>query len=202
MKLLALTGGPGCGKTTVSGFFHRDFSWRVIDADALCHELYRNPPPSLLEAFFSRWGKDVLAPSGEIDRKYLAGRVFCAGREDLDYLNAAVHPLILEKIRTEVNSAGERERILLDAPLLFESGWERICDAVLAVWSSPSVQRRRLLERGWTQEHLERRIASQYSAEKKIELADFALINNGSRDWLKRQCAAIHNRFSSPDLPL
>lgn len=194
MNLFALTGGPGCGKSTASRIFHEEFFWRVVDADRIGHELYEKREPALLEALEARWGKGILIADGGVDRSKIAEIVFSDDRE-LEFLNRTMHPLIFDRIKKEIDSVEPDEILLLDIPLLFESNWQILCDHTICVWSSRELQIERLLARGWTMEHIEKRINSQLPSERKLELADYGLINNGTIESLTAQCRLIDNEY-------
>lgn len=202
MKLLALTGGPGCGKSTVAKIFSNRFCWNVIDTDAICHALYDDADSGLPERFCNLWGNCVLDVQGKIDRKKIAEIVF-EQKQELKKLNEVVHPEIMKRIRQTIANADSNARLLFDVPLLFETNWPRFWETSVCVWASPGVQRTRLLARGWDWNHAEHRIKSQLPAEQKLAMADFGIINNGSLEFLEQQCAVINHSFSdklnSPD---
>ena len=68
-------------------------------------------------------------------------------------------------------------------------------DRTIAVWSPPEIQMERLLGRGWTREHAEKRIAAQFPAQKKLEMADYGIINAGSLDALREQCSRVESEI-------
>lgn len=187
LKLIGLTGGPGCGKSAVLKIFEKFASWRVFDADKICHEIYSEPESPIVKAVAERWGKSFILADGTPDRTKIAARVF-QNNEDREWLNSLFHPEIMRRIQRRMEECSCSSVIVIDAPLLFETGWERQMDLTVAVWSAPEIQMRRLLERGWTKEHAEKRIAAQFSAQKKLELADYGIINNSTIAVLEEQC--------------
>lgn len=196
MNVFGLTGGPGCGKSTVSKFFSETGKWRIVDADAVCHELYVNVPADLARELRENFGDAVVTSGGSVDRKTLGACVF-ASPERLRRLNQLVHPFIFREVQSRLDriasAAGDDvPGVLLDAPLLFETGMESLTPAgVIAVWADPAVQRERLLARGWSESDLSARIAGQLSASEKLDRADYGLISRGDFSFLYGQCKTL-----------
>ncbi|MCL5677221.1 MAG: dephospho-CoA kinase, partial [Firmicutes bacterium] len=132
MKVIGLTGGIASGKSTVTAML-RELGARVIDSDVLAREVVAPGTPGLREVV-AAFGPGVLTPEGELDRKKLAGLVFGDG-EARARLNAIVHPRVRERL------AGELERaagdglpvVVLDVPLLIETGLRELCQQVWVV---------------------------------------------------------------------
>ncbi len=188
LKLLALTGGIGCGKSTVSRIFYEVCHWQIIDADKICHELYEQNNAELTEPLISRWGTVILDQNQKINRQEI-GKIVFGNPEELDFLNRVLHPMIFDEVKRRKTKAEENHCTVavLDAPLLYECAWEHCAETVVAVWAPAEIQYRRLRERGWNHEQIQKRLAAQMSAEQKMKQADYAIINNGSLDWLQRQ---------------
>jgi len=196
LNVFGLTGGPGCGKSTVSKYFSETGKWRIVDADAVCHELYVNVPADLARELRENFGDAVVTSGGSVDRKALGACVF-ASPERLRRLNQLVHPFIFREVQSRLDriasAAGDGvSGVLLDAPLLFETGMESLTPAgVIAVWADPAVQRERLLARGWSESDLSARIAGQLSASEKLDRADYGLISRGDFSFLYGQCKTL-----------
>ena len=195
LKLIGLTGGPGCGKSAVLRIFASFTSWKVFDADAICHELYAEKNSVFTEWIAMRWGKDFICEDGTLDRAKIAEKVF-SDKKELAWLNGLVHPEIMRRIEHGIDMCGCQDYAMIDAPLLFEAGWNKFLQLTIAVWSSPEIQMGRLLARGWTKEHAESRIAAQLPAQEKLERADYGIINNASLDILREQCVKLNNKIS------
>ncbi len=185
--MLAITGGIGAGKSTVLRMF-AGFGARIADADDLAHSAYRQGLPSY-QAMVARWGRGILDASGEIDRRKVAAIVFCK-KEELNWLNVQVHPFVWQELE---NLSAEREKgpLFCAIPLLYEFGWEDKVDAVISVWCPPEVQRERLLQRGWTDEEIRRRLATQISMDEKLSRGDYGIINDCTLEELAAQCRAV-----------
>jgi len=188
--LIGLTGGAGCGKSAAMKVF-ASLGWRTLDADALCHEAYSDSACPLAGLFKARWGEGVLDAAGRPDRRVIAGIVF-KDPSELAWLESATHPEILRRAMAVCERLGDVPAIF-DAPLLFEAGWKGLFEKVVSVWCEPGIQRARLLARGWSSQEIERRLARQMSQDKKLELADFGIINSFSLEILERQCERISN---------
>ena len=101
-----------------------------------------------------------------------------------------MHPEILFRLESKISECGT-DWALVEVPLLFEAGFDKKMDKTIAIWSPEEIQMERLLARGWTRDHAEKRIASQLPAAKKLEMADYGIINRGSLESLHEQCFRI-----------
>ena len=202
MKPLALTGGIACGKTTAGHFLLEAGFSHIYDTDAICHDLYDDPTPELLDGMRKNWGGDVVTRNGRIDRAALSKRLF-SGREHADAfaaLNALVHPAVEQRLRELMARDAVRgdELVLVEVPLLFEIGWETRYSHAIAVWMPREMQIGRLMARnGLMREEAESRLSVQMSADAKLARADFGLINNGSTEHLRKQCFELTARLRS-----
>jgi len=189
--IVALTGGIGCGKSTALNIFS-ELGWQVFDADQVCHDIYESDVIFLRSLFEERWGAGAVgADNNCIDRKRVADIVF-SDKNELAWLNEVFHPLIWKRVQSEVAKGCD---IMFDVPLLYEVNWDKGFDAVIAVWAPDDQQRERLLGRGMTIEEIKQRIGNQISSDKKLEMADFGLINNSDEENLKEQCIKLNNQL-------
>mgnify|MGYP006279829323 CR=1 FL=1 len=186
MVLVAITGGIAAGKSTVLQNFER-LGARTFDADEAVHELYRESE-ALRNEVVERWGAEVLDEGGHVRRDAVGAIVF-RDPQERKWLNERIHPAVQQRMVEE--AARDNSPLFCAIPLLFEVGWDRKMDTTVAVWCDPGTQRERLAGRGWSEEEYERRAAAQWSMNKKLEQADFGLINTGTRDLLLRQCEAV-----------
>ncbi len=190
---IALTGGVGCGKSTALKMLH-ELGWKVIDADQICHEIYEKEPELLMDLFGDRWGtENVLSVDGEIDRKKIAQIVF-EDEVELQWLNSVFHPLIMDRAEKKI---GNENEVIFDVPLLFEAEWDKHFDVVVSIWTNKEIQFSRLVERGWNQKEITRRLESQLSSDKKLELADYGLINSGNIKHLNKQIESLDIKLRS-----
>lgn len=179
MIVLGLTGSMGTGKSTTAGMF-RDLGVPVHDSDATVHELYRGEAVGPIGEAFPGAIKE-----GIVDRKALAAEL--AARPDgFQQLEAIIHPLVRRK--EEVFLSKQREAgsplVVLDIPLLFETGADRRVDKVLVVTCEPELQRRRVFDRrGMTEEKFAMLMARQMPDRQKRQRADFVVkTDNGLED--------------------
>jgi dephospho-CoA kinase len=187
MLVLGLTGSIGMGKSTTADFF-RALGVPVHDADAAVHRLYAGEAVPLIEAAFPGTTAD-----GRVDRDKLAAAVI--GRpEALRRLEGIVHPLVARAehdFRSRAAAAGH-QLVVLDIPLLFETGGDRRVDAVAVVTAPKSVQRARVLARpGMTAEKLEAILARQMPDEDKRRHAHFVIDTSRGLEAARRQVADI-----------
>lgn len=184
--MLAVTGGIGAGKSTVLRMF-AGLGARVADADEIAHLQYRQGQPSH-QAMVERWGERILDGTGEIDRRVVAAIVF-QDKKELDWLNKLIHPCVWREVE-RLTADGEGP-LFCAIPLLYEFGWENRVDAVISVWCPPDVQLARLRQRGWTEEEIRRRLATQISMDEKLSRGDYGIINDCTLEELAAQCRAV-----------
>jgi dephospho-CoA kinase len=193
MFILGLTGSIGMGKSTAAGFF-REAGVPVHDSDAVVHRLYEGEAVAAIEAAFPGVTVD-----GRIDRGRLGEKL--VGRpEAIKQLEAIVHPLVRavsERFIAEQRARSARV-IVLDIPLLFETGGEKRVDAVVVVSAPPGVQRARVLARaGMTAERLDALLARQMSDAEKRARAHFVVDSSRSFDSARAQIHGILRAVSA-----
>ena len=190
MKLFGLTGGLGMGKSTTARFL-RERGAQIVDTDELARQLVQPGQPALAE-IQAVFGKNIIAPNGELRRDELARIVFAdaAARKKLE---AILHPRIQERWLAQIEIWRRENRALavVVIPLLFETRAESHFDKIICVACSAATQRDRLLERGWTLEQIEQRIAAQWPVEQKIARADFVVWTEGALDAHAQQLDRI-----------
>ena len=190
LKIYGLTGAPGCGKSTVLKIFS-DLGCKTLDADQLCASIHNTPGGIFHERIRKRWGNAVLKEDGTTEKQELARIVFSDPAE-LQWLEGELYPAMTDMAQQFFRKLPGDSVVIFEIPLLFERNWNIGLTGTIAVWSPPHIQLKRLSERGWSPEESARRCAAQYSADKKLELADFGIINNGSLDHLKQQCNILN----------
>jgi dephospho-CoA kinase len=180
--VIGLAGGVGAGKSTVAAILAQ-LGCVVADADALAREALRQP--DIRDEIAGWWGRGVLDAAGEIDRKAVARIVF-ERPEERRRLESLVHPWIRRRQQAIFAAAPREARALvIDAPLLFETGLDRACDAVIFVDAPRAARIARLgATRGWTEAELDRREASQLPLDEKRSRADHVVVNDGDLDGL------------------
>jgi len=156
MYVIGLTGGIACGKSTVSAALRKEGA-AIVDADAIAHALSR-PGGAVYDFYVQKFGAEILAADGTLDRPAIARRVF-ADPDVRDAVNARVHPLIRAAAMDEIADAraAGHAAVVLDVPLLFEAGWHRLADESWVVSVPENVQLARLMERDATMSEEEAR---------------------------------------------
>ena len=181
MRIIGLTGGIACGKSTVSRALCA-LGAAIIDADALAHELSQ-PGQPIFNAYVERFGREIVTAGGTLDRAAIAVRVFAdpAVRAEVD---AIAHPLIRiaaeERLRA-ARAAGKKAAVL-DVPLLFEAGWDVLADEVWVVALPAEEQLARLLARdkSMSEGEARARISAQMPLTEKCARADIVIDNSGT----------------------
>jgi dephospho-CoA kinase len=190
MILIGIAGGIASGKSLVSSRFE---AWgaRLLDADAVGHEVLREQ--AVKQAIRDRWGDGVLDNRGEIDRAAVARIVFATGphgQRELRFLENLTHPRIKQRLREQLerwSHEGRTTVAVLDAPLLFKSGWNRECDWIVFVDAPRAVRLARARQRGWTEAEFESREAAQQTLETKRRQADVVIDNSTTLEHLYEQ---------------
>lgn len=171
-KIIGLTGPTGAGKSTVSQVLHEN-GWVVIDADRLSREAVR-PGSSCVMQLCSAFGEDIRTPDGGIDRAMLARRAFCS-REKTALLNSIVHPWVFLRTLALVNTYREQgiRHIVFDAPLLFESNADVMCDTVISVIAPEQIRLQRIMQRdNLTEQQARLRLSAQHDDNFYIRRSD------------------------------
>lgn len=192
MEVVGLTGGIGCGKSTVAALLARR-GVPVIDADALSREVVAPGTEGLAE-LVAHFGRSILQPDGSLDRKKLGARVF-GDPEARRKLEEVQHPrIVAASLERMQGLAGKGKRwCIYEAALLVETGRHRTFSALVVVTARASVQRVRLLTRdGLSEAEAEQRLASQLPLARKVAQADWAVDNSGTREGLERRVAVLY----------
>jgi dephospho-CoA kinase len=191
--LIGLTGGIGSGKSSVSALLAQRGAV-IIDADAITREL-QQPGTEVFAAMVERFGEAIVGPDGSLDRQAVADVVF-NDAEALADLNKIVHPAVgVEIARRLAEEAGTDHLVVLDVPLLVESGRGDMAGLVV-VDVDPEVAVRRLVEqRGMREDDVRARMARQAGREERLAKADVVIDNSGTLAELEAAVAAIWPRL-------
>lgn len=193
MFILGLTGSLGMGKSTTAKFFAEE-GVPVHDADAAVHRLYEGEAVPLIEATFPG-----TTAEGKVDRDRLAKRVL-GDAAAIKRLEAIVHPLVAEvreRFLRDAAKSGAKVAVL-DIPLLYETGGDKRCDAVVVVSAPAEVQRTRAFERpGMTDEKLAAILAKQMPDAEKRARADFVVDTSKGYEAARQQVRDILARVAT-----
>lgn len=181
--ILGLTGNLGCGKST-AGHLFAERGFRRIDCDQIVRDLLTGDR-KVLEEIRDSFGPDVFDAAGKVDRKQL-GRIVFSNRKRLDLLEKILHPRVS---KLWLGAVAERPDSgwVVEIPLLFEKNLQKWVDFTICLACDRRVQLERLSQRGMTPQEADQRIAVQLPLIRKIELADFVLLNNGALSFLSDQ---------------
>jgi dephospho-CoA kinase len=192
VPFVGLTGGMGAGKSTALAALEH-LGAAVLSSDAVVHELYEQE--QLRDAVVGRWGPGV-APDGVVDRAAVAERTFASERERA-WLEGLVWPLVgarvaawLERIRAQTPAP---RAAVVEVPLLFEAGMEKLYDATVAVICDERVCQERAAQRGHALTDV--RAARQLSQAEKARRATFVVRNDGTKEDLERALSAMLDKL-------
>lgn len=195
MLVIGLTGGIGCGKSTVTEAFSR-FGATIIDTDQIAHQLTAPGQPALA-AIRQQFGMDYFLPDGNLDRARLRHYVFSdfAAKKRLE---ALLHPLIQDQVHRRLMAVAT-PYVIIAVPLLLETGaYREVVQRILVVDCGPEQQVARVMARSGMDEVEVRAImAHQISREERLRLADDVLDNCGSQGELQRQIEQLHRKYLS-----
>lgn len=189
--LVGLTGQTGAGKTTVSDVF-AEHGFAILNADHIARSVVQSGSPCL-EEIVAAFGEKILLPDGTLDRKQTAAVIFSDPEAKKQY-EGIIFPHIIRGVFHAIDSLATEgvDRILLDAPTLFESGLHTACDHVVSVVAEETIRLKRIMQRdSMTVEEARRRMSAQHSTEFFRSHADSVLENNGSLAELIAQAEAM-----------
>ena len=181
MIVAGLTGGIGTGKSTVSAIFE-EAGAIIVDADKIAREVVEKGRPAW-QKIVKHFGRDILLPNGNIDRKRLADIIF-ADPQQKDRLNRIVHPFVIAETERRLKKI-ERDQpdsvVILDVPLLIEAGMSRDLAEIIVVYVPETIQQQRLMDRDRLREtEALARIRAQMPIEKKKSRGTILIDNSAS----------------------
>jgi len=196
---IGLTGSIGSGKSTVAALLVERGAV-LLDADAIVREI-QQPGTPVFTAMVEHWGDDIVADDGTLDRQAVADRVF-GDADELAVLNAIVHPAVADEMtRRRKTLASTDATVILDIPLLVESGHEGLA-GIIVVDVDPELAVERLVtHRGFTETDARGRIARQASRTDRLARADVVVDNSGSLNDLVAQVDLVQAWLEKLDRP-
>ena len=195
MKVIGLTGGIGSGKSTVAGFL-AELGAVILDADEVGHEAFK-PDTEIWREVVAAFGRQVLTPDGNIDRKKL-GEVVFGNADSLSRLNQIMHPRMYDMVKAQLEEYRRQGMsvVVLEAPLLLEAGWTSLVDEVWVTTASESTVLRRLHEqKGLSGEEALARIRSQLSSKERVKHANVVINTDCNLDELKSKVKQLWQRL-------
>ena len=186
---VGLTGPTGAGKSAASAAALK-MGIKVIDCDRVAREAVKKGSKGLC-ALISVFGDDILLSDGQLNRARLAERAFSSD-ENTALLNKTILPFISELVRQQMDC----EKILLDAPTLFESGLDSVCDCTIAVLADEKVRLKRIIARdNLTLNEAKRRISAGKSDNFFIKNADYVIYNNTNGKEFINEAEALFKKI-------
>jgi len=196
-KRLALTGGIGCGKTTVANRLIK-YGFKTIDTDQIAREVVQ-PGREGYKKVIDAFGNNILNEDRTIHRGQLGHIVFSDPSRRYQ-LNSLLHPIIRKQWQMRQHEFWREfpeVPVVIVIPLLFETGLENEFDSIACVACSESTQQKRLLARGLSSEQMEQRLEAQMPVKQKMALAELVLWNDGELSWLDRMARQLETRWRS-----
>ena len=194
MKVIGMCGGSGSGKGVACSFF-AELGIRIIDTDKVYHTITSSDTECMKE-LSSVFGTAIIE-NGKLNRKALADIVF-SSRDRLKLLNSITHKHILSEVRRIINRYQKEGAtgVIVDAPLLFESGFDKECDATLAICASTETRISRIIKRdNISKEMAIKRIQSQKRDEWLKMTCDYYIDNDSTTDNLKSEVYEIAKKI-------
>lgn len=184
--VIGLTGGVGCGKSTVMEILQREYGAKLLIADDIGHVVMEKGHPAY-DAVREQFGEGILCEDGSIDRGALAQLVYADERK-LNQLNAIIHPCVVEEISEKLQEWRTEPLIVLETAILFETGCDAFCDEIWGIHTNREIRIKRLMEsRGYTREKAESIMKQQMGEEEYQKRCHRVLPNNGDRMDLEQR---------------
>ena len=200
MTIIGLTGGSGVGKGEVCKIF-ANLGIDSIDTDKIAREVTQKGSECLNELVW-HFSESILDENGELNRQHLADIAF-ASKENHEILNKITHRHIIEKCLSKIAEfeAIGKNAIIIDAPLLFESGFDKRCEIIISVISADiNVRLERIVKRdNISLEQVQNRIKKQKDDDFLIKNSDYVIHNDGTVNELECQVMELYNNMFSVD---
>jgi dephospho-CoA kinase len=194
-KVIGLTGGIGSGKSTVS-LWLAELGAVILDADKVGHEAFK-PDTEAWHDVVATFGRQILTPTGEVDRKKL-GEIVFNQPEALSRLNQIMHPRMYDMMKARIEEYRQQgvDVVVLEAAVLIEANWTSLVDEVwVTVAPEAMVLERLKKQRGLDEEQTSARIRSQLSSEERVEHADVVIKNDGDLEGVKAKVKELWARL-------
>lgn len=195
MITIGLIGGVASGKSSVARLL-ADGGAVILDADRVGHEVLREA--AVIDQLTARWGAGILQADGQINRRSVAQIVFAPGNEaERQFLNGVSHPRIAARLEEQLAELRKSNcpAAILDAALLLEAGWDKLCDEIVYVGVPHEQRLARARTRGWDEAELARREATQLPLEEKKRRATQVIDNSGTLSDLEQQVDELWRKF-------
>ncbi len=198
MQVIGITGGVGCGKSTVLAYLIEKYHVQAVQADVVARKLQEKGQKVFLD-IVEAFGRSILDEAGELDRSALAEIVF-HDEAKRKFLNGIVHPAVKRRILQDIEEAKAAgcQWFFIEAALLIESGYGEICQELWYVDADPAARASRLkASRGYSQERFERMSASQLDRQTFLQHCQVVIHNDGTEEEMKAAVDAQMRRLAS-----
>lgn len=183
--VIGLTGGVGCGKSTVMEILKNEYDAKILIADELGHQVMKAGTEAFCQ-IAETFGAGILAQDGEVDRAKLAAIVY-KNDSKLKKLNAIIHPAVIAEIEKKVTTWKAEPLVVIESAILFESGLDKLCDETWGILTDKEIRVERLMKsRGYSREKAEEIMSKQLSDEKFHELCDKTIQNDKNIENLRK----------------
>ena len=198
MRIIGLCGGSGSGKGVVSDMFKK-FNIPSIDTDEVYREI-TSFDSECMRALVSEFGRSVQNADGSLNRSKMRELVFSGNNSESNRmrLNEITHAFVWSETekRIEKYSLEGYRAVILDVPLMFESGFDKKCDVLIAVLADDTIRVARIIARdGITEEQAKARISSQLESSRLKEMVDYVIDNEGDLESLRVKVDGIHKKI-------
>ncbi len=191
--IIGITGGVGCGKSTVLALLEKEFGAKIIISDDIGHEALSKGTWAY-QKVCEQFGQHILEADGDVDRAALAELIY-ADDKKREQLNQIIHPYVYEEIEKRIGAWREEPLVVLETAILFETGCDKLCDEVWGVLTDKEIRIRRLREsRGYTREKAESIMSKQLPEEEWEKKCDHIIKNNDSQRKLLEQLQELLGR--------
>ena len=190
MKIIGVTGSSGAGKDTLCEILEDKYNAEIVDADKIARELSKKGT-MYLQSIVESFGSGIVDRQGELNRKKLASIIYEDDKKR-EELNKLTFIYVVDEIKKRINKI-KKKIIVVNAPLLFESNLDQVCDFVIAVIAERKVQIERIMKRDNIKEdEAEKRLNMQNTDEFYIENADYIIHNKGDIKDIEKQLKEIN----------
>lgn len=190
MKIIGITGSSGAGKTTICSILKQKYAADIIDADKIAKQLSKKGT-MYLKSIVDYFGADIVNQKGELKRKELANIIY-EDNEKREHLNKLTFIYVVDKIKKDINKLKNKELIVIDAPLLFESKLDQVCNLVIGVIAKEEDKIQRICNRDNIDEEIaQKRLYIQKNDKYIIENADYIIYNDSDIKNLEKEIERI-----------
>ncbi len=189
MKIIGVTGSSGAGKDTLCEILENKYNAEIVDADKIARKLSKKGT-MYLKSIVDCFGSNIIDRQGELNRKKLASIIF-EDEKKREELNRLTFIYVVDEIKRQINKL-KKDIIVVNAPLLFESNLNQICDFVIAIIADKDIQIERIMKRdSLSKEEAEKRLNMQNTNEFFEENADYIIYNKESIKDIEKQLKKI-----------